>query len=340
MRYVTLPDADPRRGVPFYLAMEEVVARRYAAGTDNDFFFMWQVAPSVICGRHQWIDTEVDLDYCAANDIMVRRRRSGGGAVFADLSNIMFSYVTPGDEVVTTFGRYTSMVAAFLRSLGLDSSATTRNDIMIGDRKVSGSAFYHVAGASIAHGTMLYDTDPTHMSKALTPSRAKLESKGVKSVTSRITTIRSHRPDLSIEEFMRLARMSMCGDEELRLTQDDVDAIRRIEATYLDPAWIAPRRAHGAGLRRQRVEGVGEFAADVVMAPGGDVIAGVTLSGDFFETADTVPLLARLEGVRADRDAVIAALGDTGGVIPGMTPETLAEIILAGIKQDNSSHLK
>ena len=140
---VILPDSSPHR-LPFYLTMEEWIARRLPAG---DYFFTWQVDPTVIFGRNQDIDKEVDLDYCRRHGIAFYRRRSGGGCVFADRSNIMFSFITPSEQVVTTFSRYTSLVARMLQSLGLDAEAGGRNDITVGGRKVSGQRFLSPAGA-------------------------------------------------------------------------------------------------------------------------------------------------------------------------------------------------
>jgi len=333
MKYVSLPEnaRNTRRRLPFYLAMEEVVAHRYASAL-GDLFFMWQVEPTVICGRHQWMDTELDLDYCRSAGIDVVRRRSGGGAVFADMNNIMFSYISPGDEVTTTFARYTGMVAAFLRSLGLDSSTTSRNDVLIGDRKVSGCAFYHTGKANIAHGTMLFDTDFATMSRALTPSRAKLKSKGVTSVQSRVTTITSHLPDLTIERFKELARQSLCGSEFIELTPDDIAEIEHVELSYRNPEWLAPRRgrhgAHTDSSMRRRIEGAGEFIIDTETRNG--LITRIGISGDFLSSAPIAPILDALVGQPATQEAI---LNNLPAVIPitGIDTQTLAGLITDAI---------
>ena len=90
------------------------------------------------------LEKEINVDYCHDNGVEIFRRKSGGGAVLADMNNIMFSYVTSSDDVCSTFSEYTSMVATALRNLGLDASDNSRNDILIGDRKVSGNAYYHL----------------------------------------------------------------------------------------------------------------------------------------------------------------------------------------------------
>ena len=222
MKYLSLPD-NATHILPFYLAMEEYAARIIG---EDDIFFMWQVDPTVIFGRNQLIDNEVNVEYCREHGIAFYRRRSGGGCVYADRDNIMFSYITRSDEVQTTFSAYTDAVASMLRGLGLNATASDRNDVLIDGRKVSGNAFYHIPGRSIVHGTMLYGTNMEHMLNAITPSREKLTSKGVESVRSHITTLGEHLT-MSIEDFKQHVRKTLC-DGEIRLNEPDVAEIERI----------------------------------------------------------------------------------------------------------------
>lgn len=333
MIYVTLPD-DRHRRLPFYLAMEEYLAS--IPGIEDSVMFMWQVDPTVICGRNQDVELEVDLDYCRENSIDVVRRKSGGGCVFADRSNIMFSMITPSSDVRTTFSAYTGMVAAMLRAIGLDATDNSRNDILIGDRKVSGNAFYHLPGRSIVHGTMLYDIDPCHMGRAITPSRAKLESKGVKSVSSRLTTVREHSV-LTLDQFKTHARAWLCGNSEMRLTPCDVAAIERIEQTYYRPGWLLRKlrgRSHSAPFSR-RIEGIGEICPDITFAPDG-TIDRVNLTGDFFLLSDLdTTLLDYLRGISPTSEAVTAALAgvDASRTIAGLSTDGFAGIITEYLKQ-------
>ena len=236
MIYVSLPCTQQHR-LSFYLAMEEYLAREKNDG--DDLFFTWQVEPTVIFGRHQVIENEVNLDYCRRHDIQFYRRKSGGGCVYADRSNVMMSYITRSDEVVKTFTRYMDMVTAMLRDLGLEATSTENNDVLIGGRKVSGNAFYHIPGHSIVHGTMLFDTDMQHMLSAITPPQTKLDAHGVESVRQRITLLREHT-GLTIEAFCAYIRTSLC-DHSLQLTRIDVQAIASIEREYLEPSFIYGR---------------------------------------------------------------------------------------------------
>lgn len=327
-----LPGGKPRP-LPFYLAMEEHLARNL----DGEYFFMWQVEPTVIFGRCQNPFAELNLDFCRREGIQTYRRKSGGGCVFADMNNIMFSHITSSREVTATFSDYCRKVAGMLQALGLEAEATGRNDVVIGDRKVSGNAFYHLHGRSIVHGTMLYDADLPRMAQALTPSQAKLHAKGVASVRSHVTTIREHLPDLSIEDFKNHCRDSLC-DSTLTMTPDDIAEISRIAQGYFTDEWIWGKHAkeHRLPLRR-RVDGVGEFAValDLVAPPEPGLpptIAKADLQGDFFLLSDLDEgLLDHLKGVALDKDEIEKALGDLSpsDVIAGLTPEKLADLLLS-----------
>ena len=232
MKYIALPTNENRQ-LSFYLAMEEYVARHLQ---EPDCFFMWQVAPTVIFGRNQVVENEVNLEYCREHDIRVVRRKSGGGCVYADMDNLMLSMVTDGDNVGFTFNRFVTMIQLALHKIGVSATSTTHNDIMIGDRKVCGTAFYQLPGRSIVHSTMLYDTNMQHMLNAITPSAEKLEKKGIQSVRQRITLLKDHTP-LSLDEIKQKIRDTLC-DGELVLTEEQVAGIEAIEQTYLKQDFI------------------------------------------------------------------------------------------------------
>ncbi len=233
MLYIALPEPDKARKLSFYLAMEEYVARQISA---DDCFFMWQVAPTVIFGRNQEMESEVNIDYCRSHHIQMFRRKSGGGCVYADRSNIMLSYVTKGDNVGFAFNRFVNMLLLVLRKMGVQAVGTSHNDVLIGDRKVSGTASYHLPGRCIVHGTLLYDTDMEHMLQAITPSKEKLQTKGIQSVRQRITLLKDHVSQ-SLDEVKTLIRNTLCEDT-LVLTAADVAAIEQIEQDYERESFI------------------------------------------------------------------------------------------------------
>lgn len=325
MDLVILNDSKPRR-LAFYLAEEEYLARRYP---DRDFFFAWQVEPSVIIGRNQLLEKEINVDFCHENGVGIFRRKSGGGAVVADMNNIMFSYITSSDDVCTTFSDYTSMVAEALRELGLDASDNSRNDILIGERKVSGNAYYHLPGRSIVHGTMLYDYDPVLMANTLRPSKTKLASHGVQSARSRVTTVKEHLPELSINEFLtHILKSVPKGGNTLTLSPEDIKAIEEIEATYYLPGWLEGKNPKGSVHYSERLEGIGEIGVDLTLSKG--IIDSIVLTGDFLENTDSEDCLSRLlKGVAYTRRDVNEALQQCNlpSIIPGLSAEQFINLI-------------
>ena len=233
MLYINLPDAQKVRNLSFYLAMEEYVARHVDL---DDGFFMWQVEPSVIFGRNQVVDNEVNMAYCRAHHIMVYRRKSGGGCVYADSDNVMLSYVSKGDSVGQAFNRFVQMMLLVLRRMGVEAVGTHHNDILIGGKKVSGTACYHLDGRNIVHGTLLYDTNMEHMLQSITPSQEKLQSKGIQSVRQRITLLKDH-VSLSLEEVKAIIRQTLCSGEQT-LTGKEVAEIEQLEQDYLRKEFI------------------------------------------------------------------------------------------------------
>lgn len=235
MTNLILPDNDAPRRLVYYLSMEE-----YAAGHFDDSFFIWQVDPTVIFGRNQDMNAEVNVPYCREHGIQMYRRKSGGGCVFADRGNIMISYIRSCTDVSQLFDEYLERLSAFLCSLGLNAEVSGRNDVLVDGRKVSGNAFsLKPNGVGIVHGTLLYDLDFSTMSSAITPSRAKLQSKGVHSVEQRVLNLKSllDERNMGIDELKSAIISYFCTDS-LLLTEEQENEISEIEKGYLDPSFI------------------------------------------------------------------------------------------------------
>lgn len=238
MTYINLP-TDEVRPLSFYLAEEEYLAR---TAPKADLFFMWQVNPSVIFGRNQDVEAEVNTEYCRSHGISMYRRKSGGGCVYADMSNVMLSYITPSDEVMTTFERYLEMVVEVLGRMGVKATWTQNNDIMIGNRKVSGNAFYHIPGYSIVHGTLLYDTNMQNMVASITPPVEKLVRHGVESVRQRIALLKDYTT-MNLDEVKSFIKREL-NDDQATLSPHDIEGIKAIEQEYDDPEWIFRKITH------------------------------------------------------------------------------------------------
>lgn len=304
MKYIQLPAEEGVRRLSFYLAMEEYVARHL---DEPECFFMWQVEPSVIFGRNQLIETEVNMDFCRSHGISIYRRKSGGGCVYADMNNVMFSYITNEQNVNFTFNRYIMMIVRVLQRLGVDARVSGRNDVLVGDRKVSGSAFYRLPQRSVVHSTMLYDTDMINMVGSITPTDTKLLSKGVMSVRQRVCLLKDYIL-LTLPEFLQFVHDEMCDGERL-LTTADVKAIEELEQQYLSPDFIYGNNPRYTLVKKRRIEGVGDLEARIELKDG--IIRSVNLIGDYFLIGELdSQLLDKLKGLPLNPAAISRALPD------------------------------
>ena len=197
MKRVILPDIG-QQSLSYYLAMEEKVAREI----DDEAFFVWQSEPTVIIGRNQDLEAEVNLDYCTRHGVDVVRRKSGGGCVYSDKGNIMISYISRRGDVSEIFDRYLSELTACLRSIGLDAARSERNDVLVGGMKVSGNAFHQLPDRSIVHGTLLFSTDFDALEQAIRPPVEKLSRHGIRSVRQRVANLSDFlAPDWTVERL-------------------------------------------------------------------------------------------------------------------------------------------
>lgn len=232
MTYLKLPDNAEWRRLVFWLALEE-----WAVENAPDTFFLWNVHPTVIFGRNQYMEAEVNVPYCLEHGVEMYRRKSGGGCVYADEGNLMISYITGQSDVNKAFDEYLSRLADALRGMGLDAVRTEHNDILVGGRKVSGNACYASKSGCIVHGTLLYDTDFSEMERAITPSRQKLDSKGIKSVRQRVTNLKDCGLLFGFDVLKSKLIDYFCKDIRF-LSTPQLDEVLKIEETYLDENFI------------------------------------------------------------------------------------------------------
>ena len=234
MKHVILPD-NVRRSLAFYLAMEEYVASE----VEGEAFFVWRVEPTVIYGRNQVFENEVNAEYCREHDVDVVRRKSGGGCVYSDLGNIMLSYVSGRGVVSEVFDRYMTALADALRALGVPAEKSGRNDILVEGRKISGNAFHQLPDRSIVHGTLLYSTDLEALAEAIKPPVEKLQRHGVESVRQRVMNLSEYvsgmtepAAGLLSPEALEKYLIDYFTDGEICLSESDVEKIELITNTY------------------------------------------------------------------------------------------------------------
>ena len=233
MKHIVLPDTKDR-SLAFYLAMEEFVAREI----EGEAFFVWRVGQTVIFGRNQVLENEVNLEYCREHGVVIVQRKSGGGCVYSDKGNIMISFVSGRGLVSEVFEQYLTELTSCLRLLGLEAEKSGRNDVLIQGRKVSGNAFHQLPDRSIVHGTLLYATDMDALEIALRPPVEKLERHGVQSVRQRVRNIAelvtpaSHEALKSVEALEKYI-VEYFTEGEIPLSAEDVEVIEKMAEPYI-----------------------------------------------------------------------------------------------------------
>ena len=305
MKYILLPKPDTIHQLPFYFAVEEYVARHY---TDDDYFMGWRVNPTVMLGRNQLIDNEVNTDYCKEHKIDIFRRKSGGGCIYADKGCIQFSYISRSVNANEAFADYMQRMADLLKGLKIDAQLSGRNDILINGTKVSGCAFYQLSNRSVLHNSLLFDTQLDHLSNALTPAKEKLQSKGVASVRQRVTNVATYT-QLDILAFMDYVRQEMCGTEVLELTEEDMKGVAEIEKELSSDDFVYGKNPKYSLVRKHRFEGVGTLEAHIELK--NNIIGSINMVGDYFLLGDIDhDFLSLLKGCEFTREAVEGRLED------------------------------
>ena len=325
--YIEVTTTDPT----FNLALEEYVFERMPR--DREYFITWRNDNAIIIGRHQNTLSEINLPFVQSRGIQVVRRLSGGGAVYHDLGNLNFTFIVDaaaGQQV--DLRRFCEPIAQVLRNMGATATVDGRNDILIDGKKISGNAQYVRQGRVMHHGTILFDSDTTVLSQALQVDPSKIQSKGVKSVRSRVTTVRPClKQDMDMAGFRKALTAEILQNDACipyTLTAEDIEEIKRIQAArYAQQAWNYGTDIPCSLIRKGRIEGCGTLEVRIAME--NDKIEGLFFCGDYFSTLGPEGLARRFVGLPLTEEAFRTALtGCTvSDYITGLTPDALLELI-------------
>lgn len=296
---------DPR----INLAIEEYSLRNLLAKEPILFFYINE--PTVIIGRNQNALEEIDPEYVRNQGIHIVRRLSGGGAVYHDLGNLNYSFITQGTENLHNFAKFTDPVIKMLSQFGVDAELRERSSIFAMGKKISGNAQYMASGRMFSHGTLLFDTNLEEMLKALNPRQLQIESKAVQSVRNLVLNLREHLPEgMDIEQLKQeLLNGIFEGDlRRCRLTAGDWDQIHRISAErYRQWDWNIGR-APKFNVKKSARFAVGKIDAHIDIEKGR--IQSMKFHGDFAGKAFVSELEQQLLGIRYDKDALGLTLED------------------------------
>ena len=301
--YLETGSTDPA----YNLAFEETVLNRRREGA---ILILWQNDNTVVIGQNQNAEAEIDRAFVETHNIRVVRRMTGGGAVYHDLGNLNYSFITDAKDAENlTLQRFTQPIVDALRGLGLHAEASGRNDILVEGRKVSGTAQRMVKDRILHHGTLLFNANPDMIAGALRADPAKFQSKSTQSVRSRVGNIRPMlQTDMDLPAFWAYLKESL-GRGTLRpgvLTEEELEQVRRLKAEKYDTwEWNFGNSPHFSVRRKQKWDG-GILEVGVNVEEGR--ITQIRFYGDFLSLAPLGPLEQSLEGCHFRREDVAAVL--------------------------------
>ncbi|MFB3169100.1 lipoate--protein ligase [Neobacillus sp. 179-C4.2 HS] len=298
---------DPR----INLAIEEYALKNLDI---NDTYLLFYInEPSIIIGKNQNSVEEINTEYVESNGIHVVRRLSGGGAVYHDLGNLNYSFITKDDgDSFHNFRRFTEPVIAALKQMGVNAELSGRNDILAEGRKISGNAQFSTRGRMFTHGTLLFNSEMEHIVSALRVKKDKIESKGIKSVRSRVANISEFLSEkMTIEEFRSALLKFIFQEKEVTeyvLTNDDWEKIHQLsKERYQNWDWNYGKSPK-FNLQHSHRFPVGQI--DVRLDVDKGVIENCKIYGDFFGVGDVSDIENKLKHVRYDKSELEAALKD------------------------------
>ena len=304
---------DDNRDPYVNMALEEYCVRNLS--TTEPYLLFYINDPAIIIGKHQNTLEEISLPYVRENGTHVVRRISGGGAVYHDHGNLNFSFITKFTQgEMLPFEEFTRPVIQALARLGVQAEPGGRNDITVGGRKISGNAQFTTVRSMFSHGTLLFDSRLNDVVEALDVKMGKMESRGVKSVRSRVANISEFLPKpISMEEFREhLTRSFFVGRGPIpirRLSKEEWDGVHHLADTvYRTWDWnygLSPR----FNIRRTHCFPVGEIHARIDVREGR--IEAIRIFGKSLESGDPGELEQVLVGVPYDPDQLRDALTGT-----------------------------
>jgi len=301
---VILVETNESRDPRVNLAVEEYVLKHLDKEKTYLLFYINQ--PSIIIGRNQNTIEEINHDYVKEHDIKVVRRLSGGGAVYHDLGNLNFSVITKDDgNSFHNFKKFTEPVIKALQKLGINAELSGRNDITVDGRKISGNAQFAYKGRLFSHGTLLFNSEIEHVVSALNVKMEKIQSKGIKSIRSRVANISEFLDqDLTTEQFKaELLKSLYEGYEQIpiyKLADEDYAKIEEISnQRYRNWDWNFGESPKFNVQASKRFEGVGQI--DVRLDVKRGKIDQVKIYGDFFGSQDVAILESFMTGIRYEQ---------------------------------------
>lgn len=287
----------------YYLAREKKFA--------EPVFLLWQTTPTLMIGRYQNTFEELNMLYVMGKHYNVVRRMSGGGTIYTDEQVFQYSFIAPHNDNTIEFSRYTEPVIHAINEMGIPVKFNNRNDLLIGDRKVSGTAQYNIKEYTVHHGSILYDVDVEEMESCLHVDADKIISKGIKSVRERVVNIKEYLSEKTdVKDFMLELRKRILGQDiqEYILTEEEQRHIMDIaDHKFRGWEWTFGNSPKCDLVKSKRLDS-GKIQFHLSIENGR--IQNCEITGDFFSGKDLTQLAETLRGCRFEKNSLQERLED------------------------------
>ncbi len=307
--YIESRNTDPH----WNLALEQFVFDRLERG--HSYFMLWQNHNSIIVGKYQNTQEEINAAFVKEKTISVVRRLSGGGAVYHDLGNLNFTFITSAEKNKgIDFSVFCKPIQEALQSLNVPVEISGRNDMTVDGMKFSGNAQYLKEGRVMHHGTILYDSDMTMLSQALKPGNDKIESKGIKSIRSRVTNIRpfmkNNEPLSAFWDALKNYMNAALDMKDLMLSPGQIAEVDELnKKRYSQWSWNYGNSPAYTMRKVRRIEGCGKIEVFLDVEKEG-VIKNIAFYGDFFGNKEPSELGGILRGHHFHYDEIKSVIKD------------------------------
>lgn len=292
----------------FNLALEEVLLKEY----NCDIFMLWQNFRAVVIGKNQNALEEIDSAFAKQNGVAVVRRITGGGAVFHDLGNLNFTFIKrQAKDKFLDFELFNKPIIQTLAEFGFNAVNSKRNDILVGDKKVSGNAQTVFKDSVMHHGTLLFNADMAMLSKVLKPHAFKIESKAIQSVRSRVANLSEiAKREIDIEQFKIAAEQKFQeGGGQIIDAQSDKELLSK--AHKLKDQKYSLWEWNFGSSPKYKITKCGYFSAgliEVTYEANGGKITSIKFYGDFSGICDISGLESKLIGAKIEKNSLINLL--------------------------------
>ncbi|MFP3153164.1 lipoate--protein ligase [Lachnospiraceae bacterium ZAX-1] len=296
----------------FHFSVEEYCMHHFPQ--NEPIWMLWQADKCAMLGRNQAAYVEIDMAKAKKNGIQIVRRSSGGGTIFTDMGTLLYTSITPffdGDDATKIAREIVAPpIVCALENMGVEAVLKGRNDILVDGKKISGIAQYIKNGRLCTHGSLLFDADLETLSTVLRVDEAKIKSKALRSIRSRVTNLVDYMPHpCTMSEFMNILRHSLMEHENISnymLSAKDITDIEKIRSEkYANPNWNMGNAPFFTFNNSKRFP---DGKVDVFLEVKKGTILSCKIQGDFLGLVSIHPLEEMIEGNLYDYNEILPIL--------------------------------